>query len=542
MRTVPAPPHLRRPTGSLINPQRGCLIVFHRQQTSNSFAGSSTLQAGTLNQSRALRLSLIFCLLVSLASLCYYAVTALPQARLLSATPWRSLPQQLMGAVAPRGDAVATKANAGVMRGADTQVSSASLVVAEGAKGAVITYGDRLKITFFESLGVPLDSSGGASDKVVATVFPRMDLSAEYAVDEGGSVNIPKLGQFTVTGRTIPDLQTELAAAFRRAMGRTSDVNVAIVERQPIYVLGAVRNAGTFKHTPGMIVLQALADAGGAELGTADTSKAIEGIRETERMREAADKRDRLLVRQAMLSALLNDADTMVVPPIIKSRLSETAPLNAVIAGAAATLTAERKSYQQQQALAERQVAIARVEIEAQNSRADQLKTLLAKKMTQLHELEEIAARGSVSQLKLTDVYVDISETIARQEDLHVAAAQAGRTLAEAEIAQSKLELEHTVGLHKEIATTEQDINDSTQAIASMQAVIQVLRGGPPEAGAAANLPKLRIMRRVAEGFAVIPATDTTLLVPGDVIQVNSASSPNSSTTGNTQDLQRLLN
>jgi len=114
--------------------------------------------------------------------------------------------------------------------------------------------------------------------------------------------------------------------------------------------------------------------------------------------------------------------------------------------------------------------------------------------------------------------------------------------LAEAEIAQSKLELEHTVGLHKEIATTEQDINDSTQAIASMQAVIQVLRGGPPEAGAAANLPKLRIMRRVAEGFAVIPATDTTLLVPGDVIQVNSASGPDSSTTGNAQDLQRLLN
>ena len=503
--------------------------MFHRQQTSNSFAGAGTLQAGgTLNQSRVLRLSLVFCLLVSLASLCYYVVTALPQARLLSAAPWRSLPQQLMGAIAPRGAAVATKADAAVVRGADTQVSSAPLVVAEGAKGAVITYGDRLKITFFESLGVPLDSSSGASDKVVATVFPRMDLSAEYAVDEGGNVNIPKLGQFTITGRTIPDLQSELAAAFRHAMGRTSEVNVAIVERQPIYVLGAVRNAGTFKHTPGMIVLQALADAGGADFGTADTSKAIEGIRETERLREMADKRDRLLVKQATLTAQLDDADTIAVPASIKSRLSETSPLNAVIAGAAATLTAERKSYQQQQALAERQVAIARVEIEAQNTRAEQLKTLLAKKMTRLHELEEIAARGSVSQLKLTDVYVDISETIARQEDLHVAAAQAGRTLAEAEIAQSKLELEHTVGLQKEIATAEQDINDSTQAMASMQAVIQVLRGGPPEAGAAANLPQLRVMRRVAEGFAVIPATDTTLLVPGDVIQVNSAGRPDS--------------
>ena len=37
----------------------------------------------------------------------------------------------------------------------------------------------------------------------------------------------------------------------------------------------------------------------------------------------------------------------------------------------------ERKRYQQQLSLAERQVAIARVEIEAQNLRADQLKTLV---------------------------------------------------------------------------------------------------------------------------------------------------------------------
>ena len=179
--------------------------MFHRQQTSNSFAGSGALQAGgTLNQSRALRLSLVFCLLVSLASLCYYAVTALPQARLLSAAPWRSLPQQLMGAIAPRGDAVATRADAGATRGANAQVPSAPLVVADGAKGAIITYGDRLKITFFESLGVPLDEQRRASDHVVATVFPRMDLSAEYAVDEGGNVNIPKLGQFATAGRTIP--------------------------------------------------------------------------------------------------------------------------------------------------------------------------------------------------------------------------------------------------------------------------------------------------------------------------------------------------
>ena len=86
--------------------------MFHRQQTSDFFAVGILQAGGTLNQSRALRLSLVFCLLVSLASLCYYAVTVLPPARLLSAAPWRSLPQQFMSAIAPTRDAAVTKADA----------------------------------------------------------------------------------------------------------------------------------------------------------------------------------------------------------------------------------------------------------------------------------------------------------------------------------------------------------------------------------------------------------------------------------------------
>ena len=216
-----------------------------------------------------------------------------------------------------------------------------------------------------------------------------------------------------------------------------------------------MRNAGTFKHTPGMIVLQALADAGGADVGTADTSKAIEGIRETERLREAADKRDRLLVKQARLRAQLDDADIIEVPASIKSRLSETAPLNAVIAGAAATLTAERKSYQQQQALAERQVAIARVEIEAQNTRAEQLKTL--SRQENIHpgftELDEIVTRGSVFQLKpygrLRGHFRDYRMERGSPRCRGTGRSHPGR----GRIAQSKLELEHTVGPQEEIAT-----------------------------------------------------------------------------------------
>ena len=161
---------------------------------------------------------------------------------------------------------------------------------------------------------------------------------------------------FATAGQTVTALQSDLAAAFARAIGRTSDVHVAIVERQPIYVLGTVRNAGAFKHAPGMTVLQALADAGGVDVGIGDTSRAIESIRETERLRQAEDKLDRLLVRQARLIAQQNNSDGITVPAGINSPQSQTIShdrLKALIAGATATLSVERNSYQRQLSLAD---------------------------------------------------------------------------------------------------------------------------------------------------------------------------------------------
>jgi protein involved in polysaccharide export with SLBB domain len=151
-----------------------------------------------------------------------------------------------------------------------------------------------------------------------------MDLSGEYVVDEDGRLTIPKLGQFVTSGQTITALQSALVAAFQRVIGRTSDATVVILERKPIYVLGPVRNAGTFKHIPGMIVLQALADAGGLAVGAADTSGAIESIRETERLRQGEARVDRLLVKQASLIAQRDGLDTITLPAGIRSRMSAT--------------------------------------------------------------------------------------------------------------------------------------------------------------------------------------------------------------------------
>jgi protein involved in polysaccharide export with SLBB domain len=405
--------------------------------------------------------------------------------------------------------------------------SPAARALIPGTDRSVLAYGDRLKITFYESIGVALEGRQGGTDQAIATIFPRMDLSAEYSVDEGGSLAIPRLGQFAVAGQTITAVRSALAAAFEQAIGRPSDVHLTVVERQPIYVLGTVRNAGVFKHAPGMTALQALANAGGIDSGIADTSKTIESIRETQRLLQTETRLDRLLVSQARLIALRDDLDSLTLPANIASRLSETASrdaLKSLITGAQATLTVERARYQHQVSLAERQVGVARVEVGAQNMHTAQLTALLARKADRLRDLEGIATHGSVSSLRLTDAGVDISEIVARREDIRVGLAQSERRLVEAEIALAKIQLDHSAGIDKELSSTQQEIEDCTHAIASMRAVINVLRdNGLRIDPATAGTAFLTITRRVADGIVVEPATESSALLPGDVVQVNSA-------------------
>ncbi len=410
-------------------------------------------------------------------------------------------------------------------------------VIAEAEDRTDLSYGDRLKITFFETLDVQLDS-GTHSDQAVAAVFPRMDMSGDYQVDESGSVNIPKLGQMEAAGHTITGLQREVAASFKRVLGRTSDVHVAIVERLPVYVLGMVRNSGSFPYMPGMVVLQGLADAGGTGSGTIDTSGAIESIRETERLRAAEDRMDQLLIKHAALIAERDTAQEIEVPPSIQSRMSqaksddERKMLMARVTAAAVTLSLDRRRHQEQFVLAQRQLNIAQAELDAQHKRADQLKDLVEKKQMMLHELQAIATHGSVSKYKIMDMATDISTVMAQQDEVQVAIVQTERSLAEAAFALEKLQTDYASRLDDELIATQHDKDDCARSIASMRAVVQVLQnsGGLVPAGAA-RYPGLRIMRRVAEGLTEVPATETTSLLPGDILQVGSATQPVTATS-----------
>ena len=180
--------------------------------------------------------------------------------------------------------------------------------------------GDSLKISFFETINMASDGSSGAGEDAaeprgaLRTFYQRMDLSGDYAVEQDGFISIPLLGRFEVEGRALGDVRADLTASFTTVIGRNANIDVKILERAPVYVVGSVKNPGAYKYAPGMFVLQAIALAGGLDRGGENLSGMIEGAREVERLRIASLQVQQLLARRARLEAERIGVSALPVP------------------------------------------------------------------------------------------------------------------------------------------------------------------------------------------------------------------------------------
>jgi DNA topoisomerase VI subunit A len=104
--------------------------------------------------------------------------------------------------------------------------------------------------------------------------------------------------------------------------------------------------------------------------------------------------------------------------------------------------------------------------------------------------------------------------------------------------------LDHVVGIERDLSTTQQEIDDCTQSIAAMSAVIQVLRHGitDADAGSLAGAPLIKITRRNGDSINTTPATETTTLLPGDVVRVELDGNVATQTATSAQQISRPQN
>lgn len=132
---------------------------------------------------------------------------------------------------------------------------------------------------FNEALTQPYRLGGG--DRIRVTVFEQESLTNTYSVDQSGYIAFPLVGSIPARGRTVQQLEGEIAGQLRGGYLRDPDVSVEIDRYRPIFVMGEVGAAGQYSYVPGMTIQKAIAAAGGfsprAYQGNVDVTRDING-------------------------------------------------------------------------------------------------------------------------------------------------------------------------------------------------------------------------------------------------------------------------
>ena len=114
----------------------------------------------------------------------------------------------------------------------------------------------------------------GAQDLLEISVFGVQELDKEVRVNSNGQISLPLIGGVMAGGRTIPELERDLAKKYADGFLQNPQVSVFVKEftSQRLTVEGAVNKPGIYPITGKTTLLQAVALAGGVDDKVADLS------------------------------------------------------------------------------------------------------------------------------------------------------------------------------------------------------------------------------------------------------------------------------
>lgn len=107
----------------------------------------------------------------------------------------------------------------------------------------------------------------GAQDLLEISVFGVAELTHQARVNSNGMINVPLVGGIMAGGRTVPELEKELAERYADGYLQNPQVTIFVKEytSQRVTLEGALKKPGIYPLTGRTSLLQAVAMAGGTD-------------------------------------------------------------------------------------------------------------------------------------------------------------------------------------------------------------------------------------------------------------------------------------
>jgi protein involved in polysaccharide export with SLBB domain len=390
--------------------------------------------------------------------------------------------------------------------------------------------GDKIKFLVYERLADSELAKYGKNGFSEQDFQQRTEMSGEFTVAPDETLAIPMLGLFSVTGSTPQQLEAAVATAYQQKMKRAGFVTITSVTRPPILILGPVKTQGKVDFMPNMTVLHALALAGGIKTAFGDDEpwQRMEQIRERINHASARQGMAELLAQRTVL-----EAERDQIPPRLPDALVTLvgeARANAMVASEQDRRRAIVQARQQQEQGIDAQLQAVRQQaasLQSTNMQMYDEAVRLAER--RVNAMTRFQNAGTINNVQLQAAQGELLNAKSRRDEIQTRLTDAKLNIGRLEADKALTEKTARGDLTTTLQAVRQQISANQEKSTASESILRALGGEnainiaySADTGEGTNSPHwtYRIVRTTNRGPVEFPATDLTVLAPGDLVKV----------------------
>lgn len=341
------------------------------------------------------------------------------------------------------------------------------------------------------------------------------ELEGEFTIGADGTLRLPMVGSVAVSGHSTDQVATRIAATFAEkiGLGAPPEIVVSVIDYPPIFLVGQVVSPGQYPFMPDLTVLKALAAGGGIDRPGSD------GIRtQVELLGEQRDLSNRILrteARIARLEAEQSGAEAIDLAGL-SSRTDTTAQAGSIAAEEGTLFEARANALRRERAALDELTQLLSAEIDVLGEKAAMLDAIIERTDTELEGIASLVERGIATVERRSGLETMLSNLRAQRLDQTTAITRARQGLAATERDRVALDEERQASITEELQDTRAELERLRILIEISERRLLLSRS---EIGGT-DAARYWITRLTEDGQQTIPATEASMLVPGDVLRV----------------------
>ncbi len=351
-------------------------------------------------------------------------------------------------------------------------------------------------------------------------------VSGDYRIGADGSLSLPFIGQLPADGRTTADLSADIGKKMQVLFGLKDlpSASVEIAEYRPVYLSGDVQTPGAYPYAPGLTVLKAISFGGGLRRADPGQRFARDFLRSEGEAAVYVAERNRLLIRRARIVAEMSGATEIEMP----KELSKSEDAKAIMESEKALMASrEKRQRLQLTALADLK-SLLENEIDSLAKKSETQTRQLELVQGDLSKVDTLAEKGlaiSSRRLALEQRTADLQAALL---DIDTASLKAKQDINKASQDETNLTNDRDAELAQELQNTEQELDTlalklGTSRDLMSEALMQSADAATLKGGLSAANIGYSIVRTVGDKTEQIRATETTPVLPGDIVKVEAS-------------------